>query len=158
MPTSACWPRYHPTPVTRSIACTCRHNLPRLFACYYSTRDEKDRVAATQFWEKIQAELHFDGQKDLLDHLGDTIILHNDPPHPLKLPLAFTSLIEIRGDAKQVRRNASYCWRRGKSTWRTAKTRKTPAGRRWSGRMTASGTCNTGRSPGWRGRLRTATS
>jgi hypothetical protein len=77
--------------------------MPKLFAGYYATRDEKDRLAAQQYWERIQAEAGFDGQKDILDHLGDTIILHNEPQHPLRLPLAFTSLIELRGDTKVFR-------------------------------------------------------
>lgn len=77
--------------------------LPRLFSGYYATQDEKDRSAAWSEWQKIQTRYGFDAQRDLLDNLGDTIVLHNDPPHPMRLPLAFTSLIEIRREPQRVR-------------------------------------------------------
>lgn len=73
---------------------------PRMFGSYYATRDEKDRDSAERFWQRIQQELGFDGQKDLLDHLGSTIVLHNHPPHPLRLPLAFTCIVDVRDGAK----------------------------------------------------------
>lgn len=76
--------------------------LPRFFAGYYATRDEKERADARQFWERIQAELSFDGQKDLIEQFGDMIILHNDPPHPLRLPLAFTGVVRLGPDAQRV--------------------------------------------------------
>lgn len=78
--------------------------LPRLFSGYYATQDAADRLAAEQRFAKIQADHGFDADKDLLQHLGDTFILHNYPQHPLHLPLAFTTLIEIRGDAQRVRK------------------------------------------------------
>ncbi len=78
--------------------------LPKLFAGYYATQDPSDRLAAEKLFAKIQADNGFDADKDLLAHLGDTIILHNYPQHPLHLPLAFTCLMEIRGDAKRVRK------------------------------------------------------
>ena len=77
--------------------------LPRLFSGYYATQDDKERNAASEEWQKIQAKYEFDAQRDLLDNLGDTIVLHNDPPHPMRLPLAFTSLIEVRQNPQRVR-------------------------------------------------------
>lgn len=77
--------------------------LPRFFGGYYSTRGEKLRRAAIDVLNRIQAKHKFNVQTDILEHLGDTIVLHNDPPHPLRLPLAFTTLIPIESDAAGVR-------------------------------------------------------
>jgi len=77
--------------------------LPRLISSYYSTRGEDDQRIAVQLWNQIQADLGIDVERDALSHLGEHIVLHNYPQHPLRLPLAFTSLIEIRDEPKKVR-------------------------------------------------------
>jgi len=77
--------------------------LPKLIAAFYATRSPGDRAFAERRWAQIQAELGLDAQRDALDNLGETIVLHNDPPHPLRMPLAFTSLLEIRREPAQVR-------------------------------------------------------
>lgn len=77
--------------------------LPRVFSGYYATQDARDRQSAWEEFQRIQRKLGIEVEKDLLSTLGDTIILHNDPPHPLRLPLAFTSLIEIRHDPQKLR-------------------------------------------------------
>jgi hypothetical protein len=45
-----------------------------------------------------------DLDKTFYPELGNRILLVNDPPHPLRIPIAVTSLLEIRGDAEPVRR------------------------------------------------------
>lgn len=77
--------------------------LPRLLSAFYSTRRPDEQKLATELWAKIQNELGVNAERDALDLLGETIVLHNDPPHPLRLPLAFTSLIEIRAEPDKVR-------------------------------------------------------
>ena len=77
--------------------------LPRLISSYYATRSEEDRQAAARLWDQIQTRLGVDAERDALAHLGNTIVAHNYPPHPLHLPLAFTSLIEIRDEPAKVR-------------------------------------------------------
>ncbi len=77
--------------------------LPRLISSYYATRSTKDREEATRLWNKIQADLKIDAEKDVLGNLGRRVVLHNYPRHPLHLPLAFTTLIEIRKDPARVR-------------------------------------------------------
>jgi hypothetical protein len=54
-------------------------------------------------WARMEAEQGFDVRRDLLGNLGDALVLHNDPPHPLRLPLAMTVLAEITGDPVKVR-------------------------------------------------------
>jgi hypothetical protein len=77
--------------------------LPRLIASFYATRSADYREAAAQLWKQIQDELEINAEHDALAHLGGSIVLHNYPPHPLHLPLAFTALIEIREEPAKVR-------------------------------------------------------
>jgi hypothetical protein len=77
--------------------------LTRLVSSFYATQSNEARQAAARLWKQIQADLGVDAQRDALDHLGNTVVLHNYPPHPLHLPLAFTSLIEIRSEPRKVR-------------------------------------------------------
>lgn len=46
-----------------------------------------------------------DLDKTFYPELGSRIVLVNDPPHPLRIPVAVTTLLEIRGDAEPVRRS-----------------------------------------------------
>ena len=78
--------------------------LPRFFSSLLATRDAKVRRDVLEIWNNIQSQYGFDAQRDVLAHLGDYIIMHNDPPHPLHLPLAMTTLTEIRDDPAGVRR------------------------------------------------------
>jgi hypothetical protein len=78
--------------------------LPRFFSGYFATRSATEKAAAERVWLRMQKDLGFDPQRDLFDKFGDTILLHNDPPHPLAIPLAFTAMIPIRGEADELRR------------------------------------------------------
>ncbi len=77
--------------------------LSRLFSGLLATQTGKQRENIERIWADIQAQPGFDVQRNLLDHLGDYVILHNDPPHPLRIPLAVTTLTEIREAPGQVR-------------------------------------------------------
>lgn len=77
--------------------------IPRLAESLTSTRGREFTAAARRAWARIEHEHGFELERDLLDHLGDTIILHNSPPHPLRVPLMFTTLAEIKGDPRRVR-------------------------------------------------------
>lgn len=46
-----------------------------------------------------------DVERDLLSRLGDRVLLVNDPPHPLRIPVCVTSLLPIQGDPEPVRRS-----------------------------------------------------
>ena len=78
--------------------------LPQLISSFYATRDPGERERAAEIWAQIQAKLKIDAQRDALDHLGEHIVAHNYPQNPWHLPLAFTSLIEIRDEPAKVRR------------------------------------------------------
>jgi hypothetical protein len=53
-------------------------------------------------WERIQRDRKFNGQRDVLAHLGQHMVIHNDPPHPLHIPLAMTVLIQIAEQPNEV--------------------------------------------------------
>ncbi|MEP0847093.1 MAG: hypothetical protein HRF50_09770 [Phycisphaerae bacterium] len=76
--------------------------ITRIVASYWATQSPDERQRAAELWEKVQRDNGFDAQRDVLDHLGETIILHNFPQHPLRLPMMFTGLYEIRPDGATV--------------------------------------------------------
>lgn len=93
-----------------------RDFLPRLFASFYATRPAAIQHEATQRWAAIQREHGFDAQTDVLDHLGNRIVLHNSPEHPLHIPLMFTTVVPIRDNAQTVKKTIeTMCtaWRNG---------------------------------------------
>ena len=77
--------------------------LPRFCGGLVATRDPGVRANIERFWAEFQNDQGLDAQRDLLQHLGDRVIMHNDPPHPLGIPLALTILIEIDRDSARVR-------------------------------------------------------
>ena len=77
--------------------------LPKLINSFYAIQDADDREQAMAAWTKIQTDLKIDAERDALNHLGNTIIAHNYPQQPFNLPLAFTSLIEIKDEPARVR-------------------------------------------------------
>lgn len=77
--------------------------LYRLVHSLYVWQAPNNRTRAYYLWKNIQTRLEIDAQTDVLDNLGDTIVLHNYPTHPLKLPLFFTTVIEIEREHAKVR-------------------------------------------------------
>ena len=43
----------------------------------------------------MEQELGLETDADLLDHLGQYVILHTYPPHPFRVPFMFTALVAI---------------------------------------------------------------
>ncbi|HRX85639.1 MAG TPA: hypothetical protein P5572_11530 [Phycisphaerae bacterium] len=64
--------------------------------------DERVRIA--QAFERFQQNAGVNVQSDLLDQLGDSLLIHDYPRHPAGLPLADTILVPIDGDAGRARR------------------------------------------------------
>jgi hypothetical protein len=77
--------------------------LRRFFAGLVSLQDAKTQAEVQQVWADLQARHGFDAQADILNHVGTHVVLHNFPLHPLRLPLAMTTLIEIRAEPERVR-------------------------------------------------------
>jgi hypothetical protein len=78
--------------------------LPRAVGAYVQARSESPRRAIIAWWQRYQQNLNVDAQRDVLDQLGPTTILHTYPPHPLGLPFLCTFLFEIRGDPARLER------------------------------------------------------
>lgn len=76
--------------------------LPRFIDGWLATGDPQSRVRIEQLWARIQEQYEFNAERDILGNLGDNIIMHNFPPHPLHLPLAMTTLTEIRSNPQRV--------------------------------------------------------
>ncbi|RMF79112.1 MAG: hypothetical protein D6744_09400, partial [Planctomycetota bacterium] len=76
--------------------------LPRLIGGIVATRGAKDQRATAEWWRRVQEQYGFDAERDVLANMGDTIILHNDPPHPLRIPLCVTGLFEIRDNPEHT--------------------------------------------------------
>ncbi|MEW6198868.1 MAG: hypothetical protein AB1601_09420 [Planctomycetota bacterium] len=84
--------------------------LPQFFRALLVLQGPKARANIERLWAEIQAQHGFDVDRDFLPHLGRRVILHNDPPHPLRLPLAVTTLIEIRQEPQAVRKTVdAFC-------------------------------------------------
>lgn len=86
--------------------------LRNLVAGLYVWQAEETREAARRRWHAIQREFGFDVQKEVLDNLGDTVILHNAPRHPLRLPIFFTTIVEIERNHAQVQATLNKMCRR----------------------------------------------
>jgi hypothetical protein len=77
--------------------------LVHLARALLTLQGAKSRANIERLWDEAQAQHGFDVEHGLLAHLGSRILLHNDPPHPLHLPLALTVLLEIRDQPATVR-------------------------------------------------------
>ncbi len=71
---------------------------------YLASQHESRREAYREGWLRFEREYGFDFDHDLLAHLGQRIIIHDFPPHPLAVPLLWTYLVETDGDVTAVRR------------------------------------------------------
>jgi hypothetical protein len=65
-------------------------------------RGQRGRQVLEQFFAEIANANELIWERDLLARLGDRIILHNWPLHPLRVPMACTILVEIRGDERAL--------------------------------------------------------
>lgn len=78
--------------------------IRRFFSGLVAIQGEKQRAILDRIWTEAERSYGLDIEGDLLTHLGTRVVLHNQPPHPLRLPFAVTTLIEIRSGADDVRR------------------------------------------------------
>lgn len=72
---------------------------------YYHTQSHDRRDRFSRGWQRIETEFGFDVEPGLLDQLGDHVIVHTYPPHPLGLPVGFTIWVQVAGDSAAVRRS-----------------------------------------------------
>jgi hypothetical protein len=56
-----------------------------------------------QFWHWVQEESGVDIYADVIDQLGDAVIIHDYPLHAFRLPLARTIIVPVKGDPDALR-------------------------------------------------------
>jgi hypothetical protein len=73
-------------------------NLPR---AWVAARSESHVRAWNKVWSNLEKEVGVDIRGGLIEHLRETIVIFDYPPHPLRIPFALTIAIEI-DDRKAV--------------------------------------------------------
>ncbi len=77
--------------------------LRRLAAGYLATCNESWREKLRANWQRLQEQTGVDVERDVLEQLGDHVLVHTWPPHPLGIPILCTIELEIAGSAERVR-------------------------------------------------------
>ncbi len=72
--------------------------LNRAAEAYLASRRDEFRADLRSRWTRFETDAGISIQTGLFDHLGEIILIHDDPPHPLKLPLLSTIVIPIAGE------------------------------------------------------------
>ena len=73
-------------------------------SAYLQSQSDRRRQRWRRGWTRIEKEYDFDVASDLIAHLGDNLVVHTYPPHPLRLPLLWTFWIEHKGHRQAVER------------------------------------------------------
>ena len=74
--------------------------IDRLTGGYMASRSEPSRRRLEQQWRHVQGILGVDISRDLIEPLGPWIVVHDYPPHPLNIPLAWTVVIQLQNQAR----------------------------------------------------------
>ncbi len=94
------------------IECDPRKVIEGLCAAYLAGRSPDAQRSSRAFWADLQTRAGVSIGRDILSHLsgrgtgpstGHSVVIHDYPPHALGLPLAWTILIRINGDADALR-------------------------------------------------------
>jgi len=112
-----------------------RNAVLRARDAYLASRSPSARASLRSLWSRVETETGVSVDRDLLAQLGDRIVIHNDPPHPLGVPLLRTVLVEITGSPIAVRtsmdrllsRLAEYL-NRPEAAWSSLKLHRDPDG------------------------------
>jgi hypothetical protein len=91
----------------------CAALVRRIRSTYLSAQRLEKRFELIRGWDTLARTQKVNFEADVLRQLGNHVIIHDHPKHPLGLPLMRTILIEISGDAERVRlaldRTLEYC-------------------------------------------------
>ncbi len=79
--------------------------INRSVNAYLASRRQEVRDSLQSHWATFETNASISIKRDLFNHLDDIILVHNDPPHPLNLPLLSTIVIPIAGDPATVNRS-----------------------------------------------------
>jgi hypothetical protein len=86
----------NPRGVVRSIA-----------QAYLAAKSPSSRERVHSFWREVESSTGVSIERDILQHLGRPMIIHDYPHHALNLPLAWTILLPVEGDADVLRGNVN---------------------------------------------------
>ncbi len=62
---------------------------------YLATRSDESQAKTRAYWRDLEQTSGVDIQEDIVAHLAPGAVLHNYPPHILKLPLAWTFVARV---------------------------------------------------------------
>ena len=74
-------------------------NLPR---AWVASQSQPNVEKWTRIWRSLEHKIGIDLSGNLINHLGNNIVIFDYPPHPLEIPFALTVAIEIN-DKKAVK-------------------------------------------------------
>jgi len=74
-------------------------NLPR---AWVAAQTQSDIDTWRRIWRRLEEETGIDINGNLIAHLGEHVVIHDYPPHPLEIPFALTVAFEI-DDKKSVK-------------------------------------------------------
>lgn len=69
--------------------------IDELPQAWLAAKSESYTRTWTKIWNRLQEETGIDIDDNLIEHLGDDVVLFDYPPHPLRIPFAITVAIEI---------------------------------------------------------------
>ncbi len=72
---------------------------------YLASRSPHSREGIRAYWRGLEAAAGVSIERDIVAHLGGPIIIHDFPRHALGLPLAWTVIAPVVGDATALRGN-----------------------------------------------------
>lgn len=82
------------------------HRAADLIHCardaWLAARRPKVRETVRQAFADFESKAGLHIREELLDQLGDVILVHDYPPHPARVPLACTIMVRIAGSADRV--------------------------------------------------------
>ncbi len=106
-PARRAWERFVPAQAGRAavLAVSGADLLRRGTRAYLASRSASARQKWVGLWNQHVVSGDWSAESDFLDLLGETVILHDYPRHPLGIPLLCTVLVEIDGSAQAVRRS-----------------------------------------------------
>ncbi len=72
---------------------------------YMAARSPEARRWLRAYWRNVQAKAEVSIAEDIITHLGRGAAIYDYPPHALRLPLAWTIVLPIEGDATELRKS-----------------------------------------------------
>ncbi len=83
---------------------------------FLASQGDSTTDALSDKWAALEEQFGFSVERDFFGHLGNRLIVHDYPLHPLHIPLLWTYLIETDGDEEAVRRGVDGLFRAWQAT------------------------------------------